>query len=266
MSFANTRASTPSTPIPLDARKTVVGIGKAKKFMIGPGRGLPVRAVADPAARRCLLGYCVKNGITQRMLEKKYYQYQDVIEGKFHHDGMKKKWYDFSLDTITEIFDGHRVEMVAYVVLMHAFLKEYPGLPPHDGKDPRGISFARYIIWSCELCLLKDYEMIDMFFKCLLQTTSVDPSYFLNMGMLRALMEAVHRDYRRDKFLKFLVENMIEHKNEGVKVRRAVARSFSFFFYEEEEEPFFGEGAHPRCLLSHTHTRARLTSFSPSLA
>ena len=66
---------------------------------------------------------------------------------------------------LLQVFDNHRVEMVAFVVLSNCYQKEFPGLPPNDGKDPRGISFARYVIWSCEVCRMKDYEMIDLFMK-----------------------------------------------------------------------------------------------------
>ena len=118
--------------------------------------------------------YCSRNGITQKMLEQLYDSHKEVIEGRYHYDGTKKKWYDYSIDSSLDIFEGHRVEMIAFVVLSHAFFKEYPGLPPHDGKDHRGISFARYVIWSCEICRLKDYEMIDLFMKCLTQKPNIE--------------------------------------------------------------------------------------------
>jgi len=251
------RPGTPNTPPTLDMnRKTVVGIGKAKKFMIGPGRGLPVRAFPDPQTRKCLQMYCNRNGITQKMLEQQYFDYQEMIEGRFHADGMKKKWYDFSLDTVIEIFDKHRIEMVAYVILIHIYHREYPGLPPHDGKDPRGeergvgsvgisihklipptrrfarhvagISFARYIIWSCEICRLKDYEMIELFFKCLMQKPNLEPSLFFNMGMLPAFFETIHRNWKTNKFLRYVVWEMLPHNNEGLKYSDLIRFSFKY--------------------------------------
>ena len=77
-------------------------------------------------------------------------------------------------------------------LISNIYHKEYPGLPPHDGKDSRGISFARYIIWSCHICLLKDYEMIELFFSCL-TGKDVGPEWFMNKGMLPAFFEAIHK-------------------------------------------------------------------------
>ncbi|GMH58304.1 hypothetical protein TrST_g9603 [Triparma strigata] len=197
----------------LSRRKTVVGIGKAKKFVVdGTGRGLPIRAFPDAATRRTLLMYCSRNGITQKMLEQLYDSHKEVIEGRYHYDGTKKKWYDYSVDSSLDIFEGHRVEMIAFVVLSHAFFKEYPGLPPHDGKDHRGISFARYVIWSCEICRLKDYEMIDLFMKCLTQKPNIEPNYFMNEGMLPPFFEAIHRNFRSDKYLRYLVDELLPIK------------------------------------------------------
>ncbi|GMI21462.1 hypothetical protein TrCOL_g3127 [Triparma columacea] len=222
------RIGTPTNEAFDTTRKTVVGIGKAKKYAIGPGRGLPIRAFPDPQTRRCLQMYCGRNGITQKMLEQKYFAYQDMIEGRYHADGMKKKWYDFSLDTVIEVFDNHRIEMVAYVILIHIFHKEYPGLPPHDGKDPRGISFARYIIWSCEICRYKDYEMMDMFFRCLMQKPNIEPDWFMNMGLIPAFFKTIHRDWDTNKFLKHVIHEMLPHNNEGMKYSELIRFSFKY--------------------------------------
>jgi hypothetical protein len=43
------------------------------------------------------------------------------------------------VDDSMAIFDNHRVEIASYIVLSHMFQREFPGLPAHDGKDPRGI-------------------------------------------------------------------------------------------------------------------------------
>eukprot|EP00520_Triparma_pacifica_P014735 CAMPEP_0118637068 /NCGR_PEP_ID=MMETSP0785-20121206/2958_1 /TAXON_ID=91992 /ORGANISM="Bolidomonas pacifica, Strain CCMP 1866" /LENGTH=661 /DNA_ID=CAMNT_0006528235 /DNA_START=88 /DNA_END=2070 /DNA_ORIENTATION=- len=219
--------ATPPTE-PVETRKTVVGIGKNKKYAIGPGRGLPIRAFPDPQTRRCLQMYCGRNGITQRMLEQKYAQYKDIIEGRYHNDGMKKKWYDFSLDSVIEIFDNHRIEMVAYVILSHIFSKEYPGLPPHEGKDPRGLSFARFIIWSSEICRFKDYEMMDVFFRCLKQVPNIDPSEQFNMGFIPAFFKTIHRDFDTNKPLKYLIYEMLPHNQEGMKYSDLIRFAYKY--------------------------------------
>ena len=109
----------------MSRRKTVVGMGKAKKFVVdGTGRGLPIRAFPDSDTRRCLAAYCHKWGITQKMLEHLYEAHHEVIEGRYHYDGAKKKWYDYSVDSSLEIFDNHRVEMTAFIVLSHCYQKE----------------------------------------------------------------------------------------------------------------------------------------------
>ena len=161
------------------------------------------------------------------MLELLYKKDRKVIEGRLHMDGSKKKWYDYSVDQTIDLFDGHKCEIVSYVVLSNIYHKEYPGLPPHDGKDPRGLSFARYVIWSCELCRLKDYEMIDFFFRCLLQKPHVEPDFFMNVGMLRAMFAAIHKGFTTNTHMNFLVE-YLPHNDNGMKYSDLMLHAFKY--------------------------------------
>ena len=116
------------------------------------GRGLPVNAFKEATTRRVLQAYCASMGVTQAEMETLFRRHRHSINGREHADGSKKRFFDYSVDDSVAIFDGHRLETPAYVVLSQMYLRGFPGLTPHDGKDPRGVSFARYIIWSLELC------------------------------------------------------------------------------------------------------------------
>ena len=122
-----------------------------------------------------------------------------------------------------------RVEIPSYIVLSYIYVREFPGLPAHDGKDPRAVSFSRYIIWSCEICRLKDYEMIELFFRCLLQRQQpMDPDFYMNMGFLKSFFRALHPDFDTNKRLKTLFEEFVPHNNEGIKFTDLVRISFKY--------------------------------------
>ena len=48
--------------------------------------------------------------------------------------------------------------------------------------------------------------------KCLTQKPNIEPDYFMNEGMLPPFFEAIHRDFRTNKFLRYLIDELLPIK------------------------------------------------------
>ena len=198
-----------------------------KKFLIDDDgcKGMPIGAFSDANNRKTLTEFCKDKKIGGRDVEKMYKKHAHVIESPYHQDGTKKKWYEFSLDIPLETFMGSRVEQVAYIILSHVFQRSHPGLSPHDGKDPRGISFSRFIIFGAEICMRRDFEIFELFMECLIAKPYVKPDYGINLGMMRQLFKVIHKN--TDKDMEFLIENL-PHNGNSISWKDLVRNAYKF--------------------------------------
>lgn len=71
--------------------------------------------------------------------------------------------------------------------------------------------------------------MIEFFFTCLLQQPLLmDPDFFMNMGFLKSLLKAIHKDFAENKRLHWLVDDILPHNNEGIKYKDLVKYAYKY--------------------------------------